>query len=314
VKYAAPPGIKGTATLNNEGVAGTTAIQQTQQLAVFAPPRPDPDAGPEQEPSVTIFQSVPPGHCTVRITGVSGGSAFGGTAPIEVNGSDIAVEVGLNRLSRIEGRVQLPAGADPKIPVNVSIRGSVSGAVSTVAARGDGSFSFPNVMPGRFAVAVGSASGYFVTPLDSREGTVKDGVLEVPERATVDLSISVGDQLGKLSGFVRDGERAVEGVMVVLVSPPGATAQPGAEYRYRGFQTESDGSFNFGAIPAGRYLLFAVDDPEMEYAVTDVVAPYLSRAKEVKVNAGNFDRRNHSALSPSVPLGEERRPRPLYMK
>jgi hypothetical protein len=70
---------------------------------------------------------------------------------------------------------------------------------------------------------------------------------------------------------------------------------------YRGYQTESDGSFDFRDIPAGRYLLFAVDDTGFEYANPAAVGPYLPAAKPVTIEA-------HGSLTERISISEVKAP------
>ena len=71
----------------------------------------------------------------------------------------------------------------------------------------------------------------------------------------------------------------MQGVLVVLAPAVGVRNQ----IRYRGFQTDSDGTFDFQNVPSGDYLLFAVEDTELEYAHPTAVFPFLARAKDAKI-------------------------------
>jgi hypothetical protein len=66
------------------------------------------------------------------------------------------------------------------------------------------------------------------------------------------------------------GEKPVEGVLVVLAPSSGAHDQ----VRHRGFQTDSDGSFDFQNVPAEDYLLFAVEDTGLEYITPGIHRPF----------------------------------------
>jgi hypothetical protein len=92
-----------------------------------------------------------------------------------------------------------------------------------------------------------------------------------------------------VQGLVMSGATALEGVLVVLAPALG----PKDQVRYRGFQTDSDGSFDFKNVPAAEYLLFAVEDTEMEYANPVVVKRYLGNAKRLRVEA-------HAAYSENI--------------
>jgi hypothetical protein len=53
----------------------------------------------------------------------------------------------------------------------------------------------------------------------------------------------------------------------------------------RAFQTESDGSYDLRYVPAGKYLLFAIEDTGIEYATAEAVRPFLAGAKPVAIEA-----------------------------
>ncbi len=54
-------------------------------------------------------------------------------------------------------------------------------------------------------------------------------------------------------------------------------------YDYLSFGTDSDGSFNFEAVPAGAYRLLAIDDWELEYSKPNALRSYLVNAREIDV-------------------------------
>ncbi len=166
------------------------------------------------------------------------------------------------------------------------MRSEASGAVAAATVQGDGSFRFPAVAAGRYRFSLGGADGFFASQIEIRGGSIRDGLLEVSEARDVNLLITASNEIGGVRGFVADGDHSIEGVLVVLAPVAGRSGESGNEIRYRSFQTESDGSFDFRSIPAGRYLLFAVDDSQLEYARPDVIALYRSRAKEIDIRAG----------------------------
>jgi hypothetical protein len=88
-----------------------------------------------------------------------------------------------------------------------------------------------------------------------------------------------------------NGSRPAEAVMAVL-APVEEPQNPG---RYRGYQTESDGSFNFTNVPAGRYYLFAVDDTAFEYASPTTIRPYAADARVVTIES-------HGSSTERIPI------------
>ena len=285
VRHNAPPGMKGTLTLTYDGVAGVMATQQAQQLFAFN--RPPLRGQPDLPPQIQSLESVPPGHYTLRILGTAEGNAFGASVTVDVAGSDVTMDLDLKAIPKVEGSVHLVPGARQTGAIRVSMRSEASGAVATTTVQGDGSFRFAAVAPGRFRLSCGGPDGFFASQIEARGGTIRDGILEVSEGSDVSLSITASNETGGVRGFVVDGDRGIEGALVVLAPESGElSGELNNDARYRSYQTESDGSFDFRSIPTGRYLLFAVDNSQLEYARPDVIALYRSRAKEIDIHAG----------------------------
>ena len=282
VRANLPPGIRGTITLSEDGVAGTVAIQQSRQLPNLPVRNP---LRPEMTPAPQILDGIPPGRYKLKIGGTVGSAVYGATVPVDVNGSDIAVDADVRPYSRIEGIVHFPPGFTLKGVLGVVIRGTVSGSTGSTAVKSDGSFTLPNVESGRFLISI-SGGGVFATRMDARNGVFREGLLEVPVEATVNLSITVSNQVGGVRGYIRDGHRPVEGVLALLVPRSESGEKPENGMKSLAFQTESDGSFDFQSVPAGSYSFFATEDTEIEYSRPEVLAPYLSAAKSIEVRTG----------------------------
>jgi hypothetical protein len=153
-------------------------------------------------------------------------------------------------------------------------------------------------MPGRFRISLVGPDGFFASQIEARGGTIRDGLLEVSEGSDVTLSVTASNATGEVRGLVVDGDRPLEGVLVVLAPVPLQTGEPNRDARNHGYQTESDGSFDFRLIPTGRYLLFAVDNSQLEYARPDIVGPYLSRAREIDIPARTVTEERIPLVSP----------------
>jgi hypothetical protein len=88
-----------------------------------------------------------------------------------------------------------------------------------------------------------------------------------------------------------DGDMPVEGVWAVLAP----VSLPTNWTLYHGFQTDSDGSFDWPDVPAGDYFLFAAKVPALEYTNPAALGPYLTAAERVTVTA-------YGRLSKSIPV------------
>jgi hypothetical protein len=299
VRHDAPPGTSGTLTLSSDGLAGIPVVQQARQLLVTPRPRSQPPQVSEGQ--TQTLKGVPPGHYTVTLTGSVRGSFVEASAPVDINGVDIAADLATKPMPKIGGTIQFPSGVAPRSPGVVSLRRADGSASVSTTVLNDGSFSFPQVMPGRYQFRLGGGDGFFATRIEARGGSMKDGLIEVSEGNDVTLSITAGDDTGVLRGFVADGDRVRESVLVVLVPDTGQKRGSSIDAQPRIYQTESDGSFDFRSVPTGRYFLFAVDDFEFEYARPEVLAPWLSRARQVDIQARTATEERIPLTSPPVP-------------
>jgi len=284
VTHTGPADLKGVLSLKIDGIAGNDSLQEQQTIAAGIAGRPQ---VPQQ-----LF-GVPPGHYVVQINGPSGETYYSGRAAIDVNGSDIAVEIPLRRTATLSGKVEFQnAGVKPLGPLRATLNpegGAGAGAAAPV--RPDGSFVFPSVQTGEYRVGINGANGFFVARSDATGVEFRNGLLKLSEGDSGTISLTISDETGKLRGFVMDGDRPVEAAMAVL-APVEESQNPG---RYRGYQTESDGSFDFTNVPAGRYYLFAVEDTGFEYANPAAIRPYLADAKVVMIES-------HGSSTERIPI------------
>jgi len=223
---------------------------------------------------------VPPGRYTVRLAG-AGQNPFSIRKTIDVGASDVNVDMAIQPAPSVSGKVTLKnPNVQPRGTVYVRLQNETTGSVIARAIGPDGSFSFPNVAVAKFRVIAAGVGGYFASEVSAEGMTMKNGVIDVTDGASIQLKITASDETGRLHGFVMKGEKPVPGLLAVL-----APAHGGEPYRYRGFQTDSDGSFDFTGMPAGDYILFAVDKLDLEYQSAEAVRPYLSTGEPVRIAA-----------------------------
>ncbi len=285
VKPDPPAGTRGTITLISEGIAGNEGIQEQLALREVA----------QLAPGETFdqrFTGVPPGRYVVQVAAKNGTTDLGARKTLDVNGSDVTVDLALRPFATVSGTVHF-RNPDKKAPgpmLEALVREgngyTVGGPVRT-----DGSFVLPSVPAGTYRSGVHAPAGIFTDVVEVTGVRFHDGLLDLSEGDSATISVTVSDESGGLNGFVMNGGQPLEAVLVVLASAPDSK-RPGLYY---GYQTESDGSFDLRNIPAGRYLLFAVDDTAFEYANPDVIRPYLASAKSITIEA-------HSTSTEQIPL------------
>ncbi|HYL77009.1 MAG TPA: carboxypeptidase-like regulatory domain-containing protein [Bryobacteraceae bacterium] len=278
VQHDGPPELKGLIGLLTEGIGGKDGFQRQENLTGSQP---------------FTFSAVPPGRYVVRIAGSKGTSDYSGRRTIDVNGSDVTVELKVRAAPAVSGTVAWKNGKAKPPGLLASLIREDTGATISTTVRADGSFVFPSVTVARWRPAIRSADGQFATDVHVEGAEFDKGVIDLQDGDVVTVRMTASDEVGRLRGFVMRGDAAVEGVMVVLALAAG----PGEQVTYRGFQTDSDGSFDFENVLARDYLLFAVEDTQFEYANPAVAGRYLAKAKRVHVEA-------HKALSEKIGLSD----------
>jgi hypothetical protein len=260
-----PAGQSVLVSLRTEGVAGVESFQR--QVWMFADDQ--------------TIPGVFPGHYLVTVEGRNGNTSAG-RKEIDVSGADVKVDLVMQPAPKLQGRVIFRENAGkPKRSLLVRLIDDASGSARAATVDASGSFSFENVPPGRRRVQITSPDGFFATEIHVEGAPVTGGVIEIVPGADVHLTAVVGNDTGRLKGFVMDGDKPVAGVLAVL-APATSSDDPG---EYRGFQTDSDGSFDYQNVRAGDYVLFAVDRVDLEYASSVAVRPFMTAGKPVRIIA-----------------------------
>lgn len=262
VNYKSPPGFTGTIALIAAGIGSSEAFQR--QTNAY---------GNRQ-----VLTGVPPGSYTVRVSGSSGNVSMAGRQPVDVNGADVSAEVEVRPFASVSGRVQFPKSpgkAQGSFFVALAYD-ATTGALST-AVRADGSYSFPGAASGKYRVVL-RGPGYFASEVRVEGADFRGGVVTLDNGQTATISIVASDEMGSLKGTLTQAGKTVIGAMVVLAPTAGS-----ADTLYRGFQTDSDGSYDFQNVRTGEYFLFASPDPDIEYTNPKAVQPYLKGARLVRV-------------------------------
>lgn len=161
VTHSGPADLQGLISLNIPGVAANDSQQDQQFVYAGIAGRP---AIPHQ------FLSVPPGHYVVRITGKSGDADFSGQAAVDVNGSDVAVEVPLRGAAKLSGHIELQNPAaylPPQLGARLIPEGSAAAAAITLIGA-DGGFEFPSVPAGSYRISLIVPRGFFVARSEAR--------------------------------------------------------------------------------------------------------------------------------------------------
>ena len=234
------------------------------------------------------FGDVSPGEYTVlaraarTLTDAAGASAgppqiVWASTQIAVDGEPItglsmALEPGLT----ISGQVRFE-GTAMKPPVDLrSIRvsaipaaapGSVSFAPGAVHASPDGRFVISGVTPGRYRLSAsfpgsGRPGGWLLKSIMAGGQDSLDAPFTLqPDQHVLDATITFADQLAQITGTLRHGVSGAVDYTIVLF-PADQSRWVAPSRRIQAVRAGADGAFTFRGLPAGEYLMTAVDDVE----------------------------------------------------
>lgn len=244
----------------------------------------------------SAIESIRPGRYVVRYTGEEGGAR----KIVDVPSGEITIDLVPKPAPSLSGKVIFQNAADrPRHRVYVNLLDEDTGKPDTVALGPDGLFSWPKVAASRGRLFLSGDDGLFIAQMSVDGAELKDGVIEFPDGAAVQVGLSASDETGSLKGFVKkENGEPVPSVLVVLLPSAASTGprQPLA------FQSDSDGSFDCRNVPADDYVLLAVENPEFEYANPEAIRPYLATAKRMRIEP-HTTRTEDIGLSAAIPAG-----------
>jgi hypothetical protein len=222
------------------------------------------------------YVGVPPGRYTVRLA-VNGKAA---SRVFDVTAGDLTVDLNMRPRAPITGTVTLNSSTSlPKSGVYLNLENETTGRGVATVVGPSGAFYYTNAGGARFRPYFYGTVPLAIVRLSLNGSILTDEVLDLTDKTDARIEILATDELGGLKGFVLNREQPVPGAMVVL-APAKDSKIPAA---YRGFQTDSDGSFDYVNIPAGDYLLFATSNLELEYTNSEVIKPYLANALPIRI-------------------------------
>ena len=247
-------------SLAAEGLDGTSEVAAAQMV--------------QQWPATV--NTVPPGRYLVRLSSGNEADARVAEQWVDVGPGETAVSLSLHAGAVVSGKVTVRNGSAGSLILS---RDPFSQQEATPIAQ-DGTFRFGSVPAGQYHVVI-PGSDIHPETIEVADELVADGVVNIRDGVETKLSIVANSGSGAVKGFaVRDGRPAAN--MLVVLVPTGAAGG----YPNQGWQTDSDGSFDWTSMRAGDYLLFAVDDPGIAFADADAIKPYLARAKPIHIEPG----------------------------
>jgi hypothetical protein len=192
--------------------------------------------------------------------------------------------------SAVVGTLRFATGLPVTSEVNLTLDrvDAGQGVNEYVTVASGGRFKFENVPPGSWLLwAVGTKPLTVVAT--STGGQQREGNIVTTRDRSTRLEVTLSQSETRIEGSAHLGEKAIAGVMVVLVP-----RDPGAwRALTRRDQSDTDGSFTLRDVARGQYTIVAIRDGwTLDWSRPEVMARYLSHGTPISVtaNSGNLIR------------------------
>lgn len=227
---------------------------------------------PTQADGSFAIPNVTPGKYTI-IARVDGGSGDPKMAiqSLVVTGEEVMVALTPASGVDLSGTITLEGGTTsvPKTFAGFRVNLAALDSTAAVGRAGrpgepgeNGRFTMNGVFPGRYAIRANAPRGWMMQTvyLDGRD--VTDQPVEVKGEGISGLNVIFTDRIASLGGFVRDRQSAaVEGLTVIAFPQDERLWQPQSRQIVTA-RTDKTGAYRINMLPAGDYLVVAVDEVE----------------------------------------------------
>lgn len=240
-----------------------------------------------------------PGSYVAQVTTINGVLSTLARTRVELGNQDANdVVIAMQPLGEITGKIlwladqkvdDASAGAkakgknpDPISKMRLNLTALESGVLgrSPLDAKDDGSFSFPDVAPGKYKVDLsGVPPGAYVASMKVNGQDARTG-FEVASGA-VEVTIQLSPNAAQITGTVTDGTTAVPNSVVTVIPEP---ANPEQTWLYKRTMADSQGNFRIMGLIPGRYKVYAWEDMEFgaEYD-QDFLQPFTGKGTDITV-------------------------------
>jgi hypothetical protein len=202
-----------------------------------------------------------------------------------ITGLSLSLEPGLTISGqvRFEGTAMTPPAdlRSIRVSANPAAPGSVSFAPGAVNVTSDGRFTIAGVTPGRYRLSAsfpgsGRPGGWLLKSVVAGGQDSLDAPFTLPANQHVmDATITFTDRLAQIAGTLQNAAGAAD--YTVVLFPADQSRWTPQSRRIQGVRPSADGVFTFRNLPAGEYLMTAVDDVEpgewFEAAFLQRIAP-----------------------------------------
>jgi hypothetical protein len=238
------------------------------------------NSGRDSGPAMLELGGVAPGRYDMDLR--SGGQAQSvRSVALDATSDQVNLDVSsATVLAEVSGKIS--AAGDGALPTGLNISLVPQQGTDHYNARpdADGSFKIESVRPGTYEVAANAAGVFQSVSHLSVNGAVVPGRFLKVGGEPVTLTARVTEVTASIGGFAKLEDKPASGVLVMLVP----TSPSAGKERCRGYQSDSDGSFEFSHVPAGQYTLVAVQEGwTLEWAHPEALARYLAKGVQVTV-------------------------------
>ncbi|HEV2197370.1 MAG TPA: carboxypeptidase-like regulatory domain-containing protein [Candidatus Acidoferrum sp.] len=185
--------------------------------------------------------------------------------------------------AKVAGQVFLPGPSAQTGGGSVSLMSTSVTTLPGVTAplQDDGTFNFPEIQSGTYRVQVNfRTSGHYVQKVVAKGAAVSGREFTITGGDDVNLTVTIGQGQGRVSGVVQSDGKPTSGVMVLLVPASGQEMEEDS----RMDESDSDGSFTLSNILPGPFILLAIKDGwDLEWAKPGALEPYLPAGQKLTI-------------------------------
>jgi protocatechuate 3,4-dioxygenase beta subunit len=270
------------------------------------------------------FFAVPPGSVYLDTLVTAGGAAvpnlargprtpvYGIRQVIDVGRTDISdLTVPVREWRHIRGRfvyepnASIPASVPP--PVNISLASVGTSRVMTAlrTVTSPPAFSFDEVPPGRFIIAVPNTGNWTVKSVTLGGRDVLNRAIDVVDADVANVIITMTTGINRLTGFVRDKDGlGLEGVMVSTFPANYRGWHDGGRFSggVRSSLTGPRGAYSVSGLPDGDYLIVAfTNEVERDWQSLTALNAIAPLAQPVRFEGGRANTLDVRAVLREIP-------------
>ncbi len=231
------------------------------------------------------LMGVAPGHYILSVQTVAQGHSEAlGTRAVDLTSSATVDMSGVSKTS-ISGHIVFEGTERPGGQTNLAFveSGGQQGLQAIVEANGSFTTIDNPLTAGRYTIELPNRSGFYLKSIEVKGAKFSQGELDIPDGASVQLSLVAAKGLTPINGIAIKDEKPVAGAMVLLL-PQDLNRTD----LIRRDQSDSDGTFTLPDVAPGRYTAIAIDDgSNLEYQEPSVIKPYLNLGQAVNVSGQN---------------------------